>query len=158
MTPTRLPNLLATAFASGVAIWLLLQFRYAGLPPVPWTALPTLGLLALGELITAINTRARVRRRPGTRPIDPLVVARLAVLAKASAYTAAVAAGAFTGVLVFVAPELVRGVGQRDAVVSGASLAVALVLAGVALFLEYACRVPEPPDEPHRSPGRNRPQ
>lgn len=147
MTPTRISSLLAVAVAAGIAVWLGLHFSYADLPPLPWTAVPPLGLLALGELVTAVNTRARLRRRSGTRPIDPLVVARLAVLAKASAFTAAVAAGVFGGVLVFVAPELARGVGHHDAIVSGTTLGVALALAGVALFLEYTCRVPKPPDQ-----------
>lgn len=157
MTPTRVSSLLAVAVAAGIAVWLGLHFSYADLPPLPWTAVPTLGLLALAELVTALNTRARLRRRPGTRPIDPLVVARLAVLAKASAYTAAVAGGAFGGVLVFVAPELARGVGQHDAIVSGATLGVALALAGVALFLEHTCRVPKSPERSeHDSPGSQR--
>lgn len=158
MNPSRLSDLLAAAFAAGVLVWLWLHFSYGTLPPLPWTAVPTLALLAGGELLAAVNTRARLRRRPGTRPINPLLVARLAVLAKASAYTAAMVAGGFTGVLVFVLPELSRGVGQRDAAVSGASLAAALVLAGVALFLEYTCRVPEQPDGTDRSPERNPPQ
>lgn len=147
MTPTRITTLLAVAIAAGVAVWLGLHFSYSDLPPLPWTAVPTLGLLALAELLTALNTRARIRGAPGTRFIEPMVVARLAMFGKASAYTAAVATGTFTGVLVYVAPDLARGVGRHDAIVSAVTLGVALFLAGTALFLEYCCRVPKPPDE-----------
>lgn len=156
MNSTRLTTLLAIAFVAGVAAWLGLDVGYAQLPPLPWSGAVTLGVLALGVLVTAVNTHARVRRRPGTRPIDPLVVARLAMFAKASAYTAAVAAGAFSGVLVYVAPELARGVGRHDALVSGVTLATAVFLAGTAVLLERACQVPKPPDERDTSAARRR--
>lgn len=150
MTPTRITTLLAVAIAAGVAVWLGLHFSYGDLPPLPWTAVPTLGLLGLAELLTALNTRARIRGAPATRFIEPMVVARLAMFGKASAYTAAVAGGAFAGVLVYVAPELARGVGRHDAIVSGITLGVAVFLAGTALFLEYCCRVPKPPPDEDR--------
>lgn len=147
MTPTRVSNLLAVAIAVGVAVWLGLHFSYANLPPLPWSAVPTLGIIGLAEMVTARNTRARIRGQQGTRPIHPIVVARLVVFAKAGAYTAAAAGGAFAAVLVFVAPELGRGVGEHDVIVAGTTLAVAIFMAGMALLLEHVCRVPRSPDD-----------
>lgn len=147
MNPTRISTLLAIALAAGLAVWLGLHFSYAQLPSLPWSGAVTFGVLALGDAISALNVRARLRGRAGTRRLDPLIIARFAVFAKASAYTAAGAAGAFAGVLIFVAPELSRGVGVHDAIVSGVTLATALALVGAGLFLEYTCRVPKPPEE-----------
>lgn len=142
MTPTRYSSLLEVAFAAGVVVWCVLHFTFAQLPPAPWTAAPTLALIALANAVSAINVRARVRGRTGGNRLDPFTIARLAVFAKASAYTAAVGLGVFAGFLIFVAPKLARGVGQHGAVVSGVTVVAALLMIGAALFLEHSCRVP----------------
>ncbi|MQA88051.1 MAG: DUF3180 family protein [Streptosporangiales bacterium] len=154
MKPTRIRRLLEVAVVVGLLAWLLLHYTYSALPPLPWTMTPTLLLLAMAELVTALNTRARIRRRPGARPVEPLVVARMAALAKASAYTAAVVAGAFAGVLVYVLPEIDKEAQRLDTVVGGATLGATVLFAATALFLEHSCRVPEPPEEQERSSSR----
>lgn len=156
MKPTRVSALLAVAIVVGVAVWLALHFAYGALPPLPWTAVPTLGLLALAELSSAFNIRARIRRKRGTRPVEPLVVARFAALGKASAYTAALVAGGFCGMLVYVLSDLDKRVPRHDAAVSGGTFAMAVAFAVVALFLEHSCRVPKPPDEREREYRRHR--
>lgn len=148
MSATRISTLASIAILAGTLGWLVLHAAYTRMPPLPWTAAATLALLAVAEAVSALNVRARLRRKPGTRPVNPLAVARLAVLAKATAYTAALIFGIFAGVLCYVLPDLGRGVGQHDALVSGGTCGVALLLAGAALFLEYACRVPKRPDAP----------
>ena len=155
MNPTRIRTLLQVAVVAGLLGWLVLRYTYATLP-LPWTMAPTLLLLALAEFVSALTTRARIRRRPGTRPVDPLVVARTAVAAKASAYTAAIIVGAFAGLLAHVLPDVSTEAQRLDAIVGGATLVAALVFAAAALFLEYACRVPKPPEEREEQQGSRR--
>ena len=150
MNATR-PTILVAVFAGVAAVvWGVLQLVYVSMPPLPWTAVPTLLLLALGEIITAINTRARIQRKPGTSPVEPLVVARFVALAKASAYAAIVLAGVFGGFVIYLASSLDKSTPRRDFTVSVGSIVAALVLVGAALFLEHTCRVPKGPDEDDR--------
>jgi len=145
------PTILVAVFAGVAAVvWGVLQLVYVSMPPLPWTAVPTLLLLALGEIITAINTRARIQRKPGTSPVEPLVVARFVALAKASAYAAIVLAGVFGGFVIYLASSLDKSTPRRDFTVSVGSIVAALVLVGAALFLEHTCRVPKGPDEDDR--------
>ncbi|MGH3322135.1 MAG: DUF3180 domain-containing protein, partial [Streptosporangiaceae bacterium] len=87
-------------------------------------------------------------------PPEPLVVARYAVFAKASAYAAAVVAGAFGGILVDLLGTLISPTQRSDAWVAGGCLASAVALCVAALLLEHACRVPKPPEE--RTEGAHR--
>jgi len=147
VNPTRPAVLVAVLGGVAALVWGVLQVTYASMPPLPWTAVPTLLLLALGEIITAVNTRARIQRKPGTSPVEPLVVARFVALAKASAYAATVLAGVFGGFVIYLASSLDKSTPRRDFTVSAGSIFAALVLVGAALFLEYTCRVPKGPDD-----------
>jgi hypothetical protein len=144
---TRPAILVAIAVAVAAGVWGVLKLAYVSMPPLPWTAVPTLLLLALGEIITAINTRARIQRKQGTRPVEPLVVARFVALAKASAYAATVLAGVFGGFMIYLSSSLDKNTPRHDFFVSLGSVVAALVLVAAALFLEYTCRVPKGPDE-----------
>jgi hypothetical protein len=137
------------AIVCGVALitWLVLRLTYVTLPPLPWTAVPTLLLLALGEAFTGINLRARIRRKPKTTPVEPLVVARMAALAKASSHAAAALAGAFGGFLLYLGASLDKATPRHDFFVSAGTFLAAVILVGAALFLEYTCRVPKGPDD-----------
>jgi 4-amino-4-deoxy-L-arabinose transferase-like glycosyltransferase len=154
VTSTKITTLLAIAIAVGAVAWLFLHFVYTTFPPLPWSAAATLGLFALAELTSAWNVRPRIHRRPGTKPVDPLVVARFVALAKASAYAAAVFGGVFAGYLLFVLPQVSEPIPRHDAIVSGGSLVAAVLFAAAALFLEYACRVPKPPPDREDAPRR----
>ena len=147
MNATRPTILIAVLAGVAAIVWGVLQVTYVSMPPLPWTAVPTLLLLALGEIITAINTRARIQRKRGTSPVEPLVVARFVALAKASAYAATVLAGVFGGFVIYLASSLDKPTPRRDFTVSVGSIVAALVLVGAALFLEYTCRVPKGPDD-----------
>jgi hypothetical protein len=162
MTPTRVRTLLLVAVCCGIAFWLLLRLVYVYLPRLPWTAAPTLLLLAVVEAASGRSLRIRLRatrdpdqgrgngagpRRP-LRPIPPIAVARLAALAKASSLAAAVFGGLAAGVLVYVSGSLDQQAPRSDALASGATLAAAILLAAAALYLEYGCRVPPPPGPP----------
>lgn len=152
MTPTRPRTLVLIAIVSGLVSYLLFQWRYSSLPPVPLTAAVTTAGLAVAELFLAPGTRARLDGRPGTKPIMPLVVARIAALAKASSALAAIGAGVWLGILAYVVPRTDLATPRRDALRAGVGLAASLLLLVAALRLENVCRVP-PPHPPEAEPG-----
>jgi hypothetical protein len=147
MKPTRVTLLVALAVLAGGVAYLMTRGYYADLESPPRYAPLWLLLLAIAEAYTALLTRARLAGRHATRPPNPLVVARLAVLAKASSPVGALATGAYTGFLIYVAREnsSVARTDTRTAAL-GIGCSVALVLA--ALLLERVCRVKAPPDDP----------
>jgi hypothetical protein len=104
------------------------------------------------EARTRTGTPATVARNAPVRPVEPMLVARLAVLAQASAYVGAVFAGMWAGVLAHVGPAVGRlqaAGGDTVAALLGIVSSGALVAA--ALWLESGCRVPpsSTDDEPH---------
>jgi hypothetical protein len=134
--------LVALVVAFALITWFALQNTYSNLPTLPWTAIPTVLLLALGEAYMGWMTRARIQRKPDTEPVEPLAVARLAALAKASAHAGAVFAGIFGGFLLRVLDLLDLPTPRTDALVGGGSFASCVLLVCAALYLEYCCRVP----------------
>ncbi|MBQ1024433.1 DUF3180 domain-containing protein [Micromonospora sp. C95] len=149
MGPTRISTLVVTALAAAAAAWLLISgIYYDRLPPLPWLPVVTLAGLAVLEAYAAINTRGRIDRRPGRDPVNPLMVARFVVLAKASALVGAIFAGGYAGLTgwLFVQPTRAAA-DDRPAAIAGVLASTALVAA--ALWLERACRVPEQPDDEH---------
>jgi CheY-like chemotaxis protein len=156
MKATRPAFLIALVLVVALITWAVLEVAYVSLPPLPWTAVPTLLLLALGEAFTGWNVLRRIRRKPGTRPVEPLVVARMAALGKASAHAAAVLAGVFAGFALGLADALDKQTPRDDFFVSLGTFLAAVVLVGAAFFLEYACRVPNDPEDQARDRGRSR--
>jgi hypothetical protein len=144
MRPTRLPILIALFVVAGAVAYPLTSSHYANSSSPTVYGPVSLLLLAAAEGYTAYTTRARLAGRPRTRPIEPITVARIAALAKASSPVAALAAGAYTGFLAYVAqiqgPQV-----SRDIRTGIAGLVCGLVLAGAALALERVCRVKPPP-------------
>lgn len=147
MRPTHPGVLVGIFVVVSLVSWLLIMGNYGGLPLVPWTAIPTVLLLAVGEIYSGWMTRARIARRPGTKPVEPLAVARLAALAKASAYGGALFAGLFGGFVLHTATQLDKETPRAEFFVSGGSLLACVVLVCAALFLEHCCRIPHDPDE-----------
>ena len=159
MTPTRGRTLAVVAVCCAAAFYLLMRLVYADLPPLPWTAAPTLLLLAVVEAASGRSVRLRLRagqtrmaRDGGRRPIPPITVARLAALAKASSLAAVIFGGLAAGALVYLAGSLDKPSPRADAFAAGATLAAAILLAAAALYLEYGCRVPPPPKPPDGAP------
>jgi len=161
MTPLRRRDLAVVAVGLAVGAWLVVRAGYGLLPRMDWWLPVPLGVLALAEGLGARTLRARLaaererRPRPGrvapaaaARPVEPLLVARLAVLAQASAYVGAVFAGCWAGLLLHTVPALGRldaAAGDTTTGVLGAALSAALVAA--ALWLEHECKVPGTPDD-----------
>jgi hypothetical protein len=167
MRPSRPLFLFALVAVVALITWAVLRSAYVSLPPLPWTAVPTLLLLALGEGFSGLNVLRRIRRKPGKgrvhdarkapqKPLDPMAVARLAALGKASAHSAAVIAGVFGGFAASLASSLEKSTPRHDFYVSGGTFLAAVVLVAAAFFLEYACRVPKDPDEEERQRRESR--
>ncbi len=159
MTPVRRRDLAVLAGGLAVAAWLMVRAWYGQLPALDWWLPAPLAVLAVAEALGARTLKARLtalreaRTRLGTpaatsrdvpvRPVEPMLVARLAVLAQASAYVGAVFAGIWAGVLLHVGPAVGRlqtAGGDTAAALTGVGSSAALVVA--ALWLESVCRVP----------------
>jgi len=152
--------LLAMVAAIGAVTWAILRFAYVSMPPLPWTAVPTLLLLAIGEAYVGWNIRRRIEHKPTGRgpdgkpevkPVEPMAVARLAALAKASAHAAAALAGLFGGFACYLSSSLDKPTPRSDFFVSVGTFVATVALIGAALFLEWCCRVPPDPDEEQRA-------
>jgi hypothetical protein len=149
VTPTRPRELFGAALVAAVVVAVLARLTYGSLPSFPALGGATLGVLGIAEAIGGSALRSRIRHRPGTRPVQPLVAARAVLVAKASALAGALMAGAWLGLLVHVLPlagDISAAAG--DAVAGGVGLACALILVGGALWLEHCCRTPDDPDDP----------
>lgn len=124
---------------------------YATMPALPTLAGVVLLVLAAAEAILAWSLKARIERRPGSKPVQPLVAARAVALAQASALAGAMMGGAWLGLLGYLLPrrdELAAAAEDTPATVVGLISAGALVAA--ALWLQHCCRTPPEDDDPDR--------
>jgi len=104
-------------------------------------------VLALSVFLWARGTRARLEKRPGTKPMPPMLALRTAALALAVSRAGAVVGGFYLGVAVALSPSwdisYVRGLIIAALVTAvGSGL---LVAAG--LWLERICRIPPSDDD-----------
>ena len=153
MRPTSIRWLLVVALITAGLVWLVVAIAYGELPQVPTYAPVSLVFLAVAEGVSAASIRARLAGRPGTRPIEPLAVARLGALAKASGLAGALMAGGYAGMLAYSLQHVERRVANHDAVASGFGVAAAALLVVAALLLERACRHHDvPPGDDNRPP------
>ena len=149
MTFTRARDLAVTAIIAGALVNLLLQLSYGAMPTLPQPAGTTLLAFAIVEVVLGNTLRARIRREPGSRPVQALTAAKAVVLAKASSLAGAITGGAWLGVLAYVLPlrsQLQVAASDTITAVIGALCAASLVAA--ALWLEHCCRTPDQPDDP----------
>lgn len=150
--PTRIGVLIGLAVLAGGLSYVFTRTYYASVQSPSVVAPLSLLLLALAEGYTASMTHARLSGRPGTRPINPLVVARLAVLAKATSPVGALAAGAYAGFLAHVA-RTSSAVARHDTRTAAVGVGCSLGLVAAALVLERVCRVKRPKDEDESADG-----
>jgi hypothetical protein len=139
VTPTRVWSLVVLGVVCAVASWLGLRVAYSSLPPLPWTGVPALLLLAIAESWSGRNLRARLRGRVGSKPIVPIAVARMAALAKASSLAGALVGGLTAGFLIYVLGSLDKSTPRSDAFAAGFTVASAVLLVMAALYLERGC-------------------
>jgi Protein of unknown function (DUF3180) len=147
---TRPWTLVAVAAACALVVWLIVRGTFTKLPPLPWTAVPALLILAIAEAFSGRNLRARIQGRRGGKPLAPIAVARMAALAKASSLAGAVFAGFGAGFLIYTLGSIDKAVPGHDAISAGVTFVSAIVLVGAALYLEHCCRAPTPPDDEDR--------
>lgn len=144
LRPTNPATLFVVALAAAAISWVLIGRYYGEVPQLTWFPALTLLLLAILEAIAARAIKARIDRRPGTEPVEPLVVARVVVLAKASSVAGALFTGVYGGVLVWVwAESSTNQSAAADIAPAAQGLAAALLLVAAALWLERSCRIPE---------------
>ncbi len=164
MKPVSRRDLAVVAIGLALAAWLVVRATYGSLPPLRWWLPVPLAVLAVAEGLGARTLRdrlgaVRAARRGGprreepaaplVRPVEPMLVARLAVLAQASAYVGAAFAGVWAGVLLHVAPSVSRlSAAGSDTVTAVIGVACATALTAAALWLESICRVPPDDDRP----------
>lgn len=146
MKPTRLRTLLVIAAVCALAAWLAVRATFANLPVLPWTAVPAMLLLAIGETGIGRNLQSRLRGRSTGKPLAPIAVTQVVALAKASSAAAAALGGLAAGFLIYVLGSLDKTIPRGDALTAGITLGSAAVLAGAALYLENCCRAPPPPE------------
>ncbi|MGH8879012.1 MAG: DUF3180 domain-containing protein [Stackebrandtia sp.] len=146
LKPTAPSTLLVAALAAG-ALMLVLASR-GDYPPIPrWYTPVTLLLLSFILAYTAYTTRARIEHKAGAKPVEPLLFARFAALAKASSIGGAIIAGAYAGVVVYLFAHRELVAAGQDLPVAAFGFVSCLVLVAAALWLERACRIPEDPDD-----------
>jgi len=149
LAPTKPGTLVvAAALAALVGWWLVSQFYGETLPRLTLLPSVTLFLLAIGEGATARITKSRIDRRPGTEPVEPLVVARLAALAKASSLAGALLGGLYGGMLGWAYFQRDWLAAASDAITpSVVGLVSSAMLVGAGLWLESACKIPKGPED-----------
>ncbi len=151
MKPTTWRLLLSVVVVSaalGWAVFRVWQAARSELPNVPWSAPLVIGLFAVAVFFTALRLRPRLQRRPGHKPLHPLVAARYAALALATSRTGAVIVGVYGGYLALVLTNLETDYRRRAALAAGTCILAGAALVGAGLLLERECKLPpEPPEE-----------
>lgn len=146
MKPTRHRTLLILGVIFAAVGWAVLKGLYADLPPLSWTGVPALLIAAAIEGWAGRDVKARIAGWEGYKPAPPLFVARLVVLAKASAYAASVLAGISLGFVIFLIRLLQASTPRTDMITAGVTFGASLVLLAAALYLENCCRIPKGSD------------
>ena len=113
----------------------------------PLTAGVPLAVLGVAEAIGGSVLRARIRHRPGTRPVQPLVAARAVLVARALRARRARSWPARGPGCSATSPRAARTSPppRRHAAAAAIGLVGALALVAGALWLQHCCRTPDDP-------------
>jgi hypothetical protein len=150
MRPTPISLLATLAVLAATAGWAgvrLLDGLAGRSVQVPVSAPATLAVFALSLLMWALLARPRLQRRPGTKPLNPIVAARTAALAMAASRTGALVLGAYLGSAMGLLPRWNTGGGRDSVLASLITATCAAAVVGIALWLERLCRVRDGDDE-----------
>ncbi|MGK4908193.1 DUF3180 domain-containing protein [Streptomyces albus] len=154
MNQLRVRTLAALFVVAGVLSWggARLWDSLGTLPGVPVAAPIVLGAIAAVLLATALSLRSRLKaqreRVPDAKGVDPMMAARAVLFGQASALVAALVAGMYGGVGVFLGLEradVPARVGQ--ALYAGLAAVAGIAVIAAALFLERVCRLPDDEDD-----------
>jgi hypothetical protein len=148
MTPARILTAVLVALVSLAVCWVGLDL-WTGSggdpPPLPWSAV--IGTVALVLVVVAAGLPVRNwMRGRRDRPLDPLVAARTAVLAKTAAYGGAVMIGWYVSQALIIAPDLV-GDRRHHFFVALIAAVAALALSAVGFIVQRWCRLPPDDDD-----------
>lgn len=153
---TKVRDLTLIGLAFWVLGWFLANSFYSSLPAIPLLVGLPLLVLAAFEAGWGIYLRSRIGNTKiggGLHETHPIVVARSAVLAKASALVGVLTAGLWAGMLIYLIPKVSSGV--RAAVIDLPGVIIGLVagivLASAAVWLERGCVAP--PQSPLNAGG-----
>ena len=148
MTPARVVSALLIALVSVTVCWVGLDIWIdSGRDPLPlsWPAVVATVALVAVVIAAGLPVRKWVNGKRD-RALDPLVAARTAVLAKASAYGGAALVGWYLSQGLLLLPDLVGA--RRERFVIALIAAAAAVGVSVAGFVvQHWCRVPPDDDE-----------
>nr|WP_206325208.1 MULTISPECIES: DUF3180 domain-containing protein [unclassified Streptomyces] len=151
----RLKVLAGLFLVAGILSWggARLWDAVGTLPSVPLAAPIVLAVIAVVLTATALSIRARLKaqreRRPGAKGVEPLMAARAVVFGQASALVAALVAGLYGGVGVFLLGSLDVPARRDQALYAAAAVVAAFAVIAAALFLERVCKLPEDDDKGH---------
>ncbi|MEV6955170.1 DUF3180 domain-containing protein [Streptomyces sp. NPDC051183] len=156
------PAVLAGIFlVAGVLSWAGARMlsTYGSLPGVPLAAPIVLAVIAVVLLATALSLRSRLKaqreRRAGAKGVEPLMAARAVVFGQASALVAALVAGMYGGVGVYLLIESLDIPARRDQTwYAGFSVLAGAAVIAAALFLEHVLKLPEDDDQSPEAPAR----
>ncbi|MFJ5709836.1 MULTISPECIES: DUF3180 domain-containing protein [unclassified Streptomyces] len=154
MKQLRLKVLAGLFVVAGILSWggARLWDSVGTLPSVPLAAPVVLAVIAVVLTATALSIRARLKaqreRRPGAKGVEPLMAARAVVFGQASALVAALVAGLYGGVGVFLLGSLDVPARRDQALYAAAAVVAAFGVIAAALFLERVCRLPEDDEGP----------
>ncbi len=123
------------------------------LPVVPWLAVLIIWVVVVFVLVWTLVARRRLRPEPGKPRMAPLVAARTAALALAGSRTGMVVLGLYGGLALRLLQELGAAAARERALASALASLGGLLLAGVSLWLERICRLPEDHDDGSASAG-----
>ena len=169
LRPTDPATLVVAGLAAAAVAWLLISNLYQDLPPMIWPPVVIIAGLAVFEAVAARQLWVRIHQRgdmlarprgreaapgPAGEPVEPLAVARYAVLAKASSLAGAIFTGFYAGFLPWLLIESGRlSDAGADLPPTVAGLVASALFMVAALWLERACRVPESDDEDPSATG-----
>ncbi|MER7989619.1 DUF3180 domain-containing protein [Streptomyces noursei] len=162
MKQLRIKVLVGLFVVAGILAWAgaRLWDAFGSLPGVPVAAPIVLALIAVVLAATALSLRSRLRaqreRQPDAKGVDPLVAARAVVFGQSSALVAALVAGLYGGVGVFLLLSGVDDARRTQAVYAGFSVLAGAAVVAAAIFLERVCKLPEGEDGDDDGPGSAR--
>lgn len=142
---------LVALFAFLTAAMAMVTWRFYGsFPPLPAAGAATIWVLALVCVVCIFIVRRNLAEGwigLDRSQLDPITVARMMVVGKASAWTGTILGGLYAGIGVYVVPrvnELIAAEAETPIVLTG--LLGSIVLAGAGVVLERNCETPPPPD------------
>jgi hypothetical protein len=143
-----LVGILALSGAIGWAVGAMLAGQFGRILPVPWLAAMTVWLVAGALVVWTLLSRPRLLKKPGHRPMPPLLAARSAALALAASRAGAVVGGFYLGLSIATVPNMNTPSGSVTFWAALATGAGSVALVGAALWLERLCRIPYRDDDP----------